>query len=174
MASTFRVGDQVRVPLGRRKVTGTISEDRGRLGVRGQHIYQILVPDDPFEPTPYIYSEDEIEAIRDSPDANSRMDLDKTIDYLTHGGLISILRASTSGGGNHSRVWLRTDSLGNVTHTFIKERGLVGGETIPLMATHDERILAAKRGEVAALLRSFGLDDSQVDRVIRMVGTFPA
>lgn len=173
MNAAFRVGDRVRIPLGRRKVTGVIVEDRGAIGVRGQHLYQILVPMDPFEPAAYELPEEEIEAARGSTDGDNPIEINRIIDYLKSGGLIAILRSNISGGRSQPKVWLCLDSIGNVTHTFDEERGQVGGETAPFWAIQNDHIFTSKRDEVSAFLRSFGLDHSQVKDVISTVGTSP-
>jgi hypothetical protein len=62
MSTVFQVGDRVRVSLVSGKADGVIVEDRGNLGYRGRHVYRVMVPMDPFEPTEYELSEHEIEA----------------------------------------------------------------------------------------------------------------
>lgn len=173
MSTAFQVGDRVKIPLGRRKVAGVISEDRGSIGVHGRRLYQVLVPMDPFEPTAYELPENEIEALSESANSITAIDAARVIDYLKNGGLISILQSNRSGGRNQPRVWLCLDSLGNVTHTFLKERGLHGGETVPFLAVYEDHVFSPKQDEVSALLRSFGLDASQADEIIASVGTYP-
>jgi hypothetical protein len=173
MKASFHVGDRVRIPLGPRKIAGVVVEDRGAIGVRGQHLYQVLVPMDPFEPAAFELPEEEIEAARDSTDNEDAIDTAKAIDYLKNGGLVAILRSNTSGGRDQPKVWLRLDSLGNVTHTFIRERGQAGGESVPFLAFHEDHVFTPKRDEVLAFLRSFGLDDIQAEDVISSVGTSP-
>ncbi len=171
MSPTFRVGDRVQFPLGRGRVDGVITEDRGAIGFRGRHLYTVLVPMDPFEPTTFEMSADELEPINKTatPAALSKAMI---VDYLVHGGLIAIL-SNSSGGRSQPRVWLRPDSLGNVTHTYAEERGVVGGGFIPVMAVHNERIFEPKRAAVLSLLQSFGLDDSEAKRVIASIGIAP-
>ena len=60
--SLFHVGDRVRFDLGRRKLTGTIIEDRGAIGAHGRRLYQVGVSIDPFEPMLIELPEDEMEA----------------------------------------------------------------------------------------------------------------
>ena len=43
MATKFRIGDEVRLSFGNRIVTGTIVEDRGRIGVGGRQLFRIVV-----------------------------------------------------------------------------------------------------------------------------------
>ena len=43
MATKFRIGDKVRLSFGNRIVTGTIVEDRGRIGVGGRQLFRIIV-----------------------------------------------------------------------------------------------------------------------------------
>ena len=93
--------------------------------------------------------------------------------YLIHGGLIGILRSNLSGGRSQPRVWLRPDTIGNVTHTFERERGVVGGEVVPFMAVHDDKVFTPKRKEVLSFLRSFNLDPTDAERIISSVGTAP-
>jgi len=53
MAETrFRKGDRVRFKLGLRWVHGTVTEDRGPLGVNGRHLYEVVFHEvvDPGQP----------------------------------------------------------------------------------------------------------------------------
>ncbi len=171
MKALFQVGDPVKVPLGRGQGAGVISEDRGPIGIRGGHLYQVLVPMDPFEPAIFELAEDEIEAFPQATEVHRRpIEKEKIIHYLKLGGLISILQSGASGGGIAPRVWLCRDQLGNLTHTFAQERGVVGGETVPSWAAQFGSIFKSKQKEVASLLHSFGLDVKQAADVIRAVG----
>lgn len=171
--SLFHVGDRVRIGFGRRKLTGVIVEDRGAIGVRGRRLYQVNVPMDPFEPMMVELPEDEMEAVVAGTEPEPQLETQRVMDYLANGGLISILRSNLSGGRNQPRVWLTLDNLGNVTHTFVPERGVIGGQTIPFGAVHGEKIFTAKQDSVVAILESFGLDRQAADRLIAEVGTNP-
>ena len=126
---------------------------------------------DPFDPTTYEVSEDEIEALAQEPEVT--LDKAKIREYLSHGGLISILRSNLQGGRNQPRVWLRPDNVGNVTHTFDRGRGIVGGETVPFGVVHDDRVFTPKQDEVLSFLRSFGLSDDDIQDVLSSVGVAP-
>jgi hypothetical protein len=126
---------------------------------------------DPFEPMVVELPEDEIEAIAVGTEETLRIDKAKVIEYLVNGGLIAILRSSISGSRNQPRVWLCLDNLGNVTHTFIPERGVLGGQTVPLWAVQDDKILTAKRDSVVSLVESFGSSHQEAERVVSEVGT---
>ena len=39
----FRVGDKVQLKFGFEKMTGTIVEDRGRIGVGGRQLFRIII-----------------------------------------------------------------------------------------------------------------------------------
>ena len=65
------------------------------------------------------------------------LEKNEIIDYLKHGGLIAMLRSNLAGGKNQPRVWLCRDTLGNVTHTFAEDRGLLGGGLVPFGALQD-------------------------------------
>ncbi len=173
MSSALHVGDRVRVSLGRSRITGVITEDRGAIGVRGRHLYEVLVSMDPFEPTTFELPEDEIEAMDDLAEHGAVMRKDQIKAYLIHGGLIGILRSNLSGGRSQPRVWLRPDTIGNVTHTFERERGVVGEDVVPFMAVHDDKVFTPKRKEVLSFLRSFNLDPQDAERIISSVGTAP-
>jgi hypothetical protein len=174
MDNAFHVGDRVRFSLGRGKLKGVISEDRGKLGLGGRRLYQVLVSMDPSESelTKFELQEDEIESDdRGSETASEALASSRIIAYLKHGGLIAILWKGRQDAGNHPRAWLCRDSLDHVTHTFLKERGELGGAAIPLRASSGDRILKSKRREVSEFLRSFGLDERQASDVISSVGT---
>lgn len=169
MSTSFQVGDQVQVPLGNRRLPGVITEDRGSIGLRGRHLYQVLVSMDPFEPATFELSEDELESIG----PKTALERAKILDYLINGGLIAILRSNTAGGRNQPRVWLRSDSAGNVTHTFDPTLGVVGGEVIPFMAIHEDRIFSPKRDEVLNYLQGFKISRKDAEQILTTIGTAP-
>ncbi len=173
MSTTFSVGARVRLPLGASKVVGSIVEDRGSIGVQGRRLFRVLIPVEPDEPIFSEVPEHELELLANLSAKDKELDLDDVINYLKVGGLTSILRANLSGGPNQPRAWLCLDQLGQMTHTFVEERGWLGGATVPFMAVEGRRIFQPKRDEVRAFLRSFGLDQQKADEVIAAVGTYP-
>lgn len=168
--SPFRVGDRVRIDLGPHKLTGVIVEDRGAIGIQGRHLFRVDVPMDPFEPMTVELPEDEIEAAR-TEEGTAPITKEKIMDYLKNGGLISILRSNISGGKNQPRAWLCLDNLGNVTHTFTPERGILGGQLVPFGAVSDEKIFAPKRDCVVSFVETFDLSYDEADTVVSEVGT---
>ena len=169
----FHVGDRVRVDFGRRKLTGVIVDDRGAIGAQGRHLFQVDIPMDPFEPMSVEVPEDEIEAIPPGTEVTGPIDRQRIVDYLVNGGLISILRSNLSGGKNQPRAWLCLDQLGNVTHTFVPDRGVMGGQLVPIGAVHDDKVFAPKRDSVLSFVESFGLNHKEAEKVIAGVGTAP-
>jgi hypothetical protein len=123
---------------------------------------------------PAAEAEEEMELLEESAGPGARLlHPDQIENYLTHGGLIAILRSNASGGRNSPRVWLRPDSMGNVTHTYERDRGVIGGEVAPFAAIHDDRIVSPKREDVVSFLESFRLDRPHAERMIDSVGTSP-
>jgi hypothetical protein len=171
--ASFRVGDHVRIDFGRRKLTGVIVEDRGPLGVHGRRLYQVDLPMDPSEPMSVELPEDEMELIPPGAEISPPMDKQKIIDYLINGGLVSILRSNLAGGKNQPRAWLCLDQLGNVTHTFNPDRGVVGGQLVPFLALRQAKIFTPKLDSVVSFLQSFGLNRQEVEKVVSEVGTAP-
>lgn len=171
--SSFHVGDRVRVNFGRRQLAGVIVEDRGAIGAQGRHLFQVNIPMDPFEPMMVELPADEIEAVAAGTEAALPIDKQKVTDYLANGGLISILRSNLSGGRNQPRVWLCLDNLGNVTHSFISERGVLGGQQVPFWAVHDAKVFTAKQDLVVSFVESFGLTPQEAEKVVSEVGTAP-
>jgi hypothetical protein len=171
--SPFHVGDRVRVDFGRRKLTGVIVEDRGAIGAQGRHLFQVDIPMDPFDPMSVELPEDELEPVPPEMEATRPIERQQKINYLVNGGLISILRAGLSGGKNQPRVWLCRDQLGNVTHTFIPERGEVGGELVPFWAVQEDKVFTPKRDLVLSFLESFRLSRQDAEKVVSEVGTVP-
>lgn len=153
-------------------MTGVVVEDRGPIGVHGRRLIQISVPMDPFEPATIEVPEEELEAVSEPAAAAAATVKTKAVEYLKNGGLIAILRSNT-GGPHQPRVWLCLDNLGNVTHTFSPERGLIGGEVVPFWTVHDDKIFEPKRDEVARYLSTFGLGERDIGEVILAVGTHP-
>jgi hypothetical protein len=171
--SSFQVGDRVRVDFGRRKLTGVIVEDRGAIGAQGRHLFQVDIPMDPFEPMTMELPEDEMEAIPPGTELARPIDPQRIIDYLINGGLISILRSNLSGGKNQPRGWLCLDQLGNVTHTFVPERGVIGGQLVPFRAVHEDKVFTPKRNAVLSFIESFGLSRQEAEKIVSDVGTAP-
>lgn len=170
LRASFRVGDSVRVPLGTQKVDARIIEDRGRVGAGGRRLFVVEIPLDPLDSMTFELPETEIER---GSDEDQRIDEAKLIDYLRNGGLIAILRSNIAGGRSQPKVWLRLDTLGNVTHTFSEGRGVRGGRTVPFWATDGESVFLEKVEEVKEYLASLGLRPEQAEDVIRAVGTSP-
>ena len=93
--------------------------------------------------------------------------------YFKQGGLSTILQSNLVGGQNQPRVWLTLDSRGKVMPTFTADRGMIGGEPVPVQAPNGDRIFAAKEEEVVTFLQTFGLTRTEAVEVIRSVGTMP-
>lgn len=167
---TISVGDNVRFTLGTTPVHGVVIDDRGPIGANRVRIFRIRVPNDPYDEDVIEMPEDELALEDKSIESISDSDI---VNYLGHGGLVQILKANMSGGKNQSRVWLGRDSLGNVVHTFIAERGSVGGATVPFFALHDNRVFTPKLDEVMTFLSTFGLSERDVKQVVTAVGTAP-
>jgi len=170
--SPFHVGDKVKFTLGRRELVGVIVEDHGAIGKQGYHLFRVEIPMDPLEPLSVVMPEEECQIVLESDRNGQTIDKDKIIEYLKY-GLFSILRSNRSSGTNQPRVWLCFDNLGNVTHTFNQQRGLVGGESVPFQAHREDVIAAGKRAEVLKFLETFGLDHREAEQVVRFVGTSP-
>src|SRR5205823_3542793 len=102
----------------------------------------------------------------------SSIDKAKVIRYLKNGALLSILMTDTPGGRNQPRVWIRPNTLGNLTYTFAPERGVLGGALVPFGTLYVfEKILLDRKEEVIGFLSSFGLTREEAEDVIRSVGT---
>jgi hypothetical protein len=171
--SSFHVGDRVRFDLGRRKLTGVVVEDRGAIGVGGRRLFQVEVPTDPFEPMMMEMPEDELELVPPGSEKVTPLDKGKVIEYLVNGGLISILHSNIAGGKNQPRVWLRPDNLGNITYTFVPERGVIGGQVVPDRAVRAFKVFTPRRDAVVSFVESFGLNHREAERVVAEVGTAP-
>jgi hypothetical protein len=165
----YAVGDRVRFRIGGQMMRGTISEDRGALGVGGRRIYGVLVASAPYElePAAFELPEDELSpAPEDSPLTEGEIR-----DYLVNDGLVSILQGALRGG--RPRAWLCRDSLGQVTHTFGEEFGRahgVGGEPIPFAALQREKIARSMRPAVVEYLGTFGLSRQAAEGIVEAVG----
>ncbi|MBL8800033.1 MAG: hypothetical protein JNM56_39485 [Planctomycetia bacterium] len=168
----FRVGDRVRFNFGKRRISGVVVEDRGPIGVQGRRLFQVDVPLDPFDPMTLELPESEMEAIP-AGETPAPLDRQAIIDYLIHGGLISILRTNLAGGKYQPRAWLSRSQLGNVTYTLVEERGMVGGAIVPVGAIYTNKVAKAKRDQVVKFVESFGLTRPEAERVISEVGTGP-
>ncbi len=167
---TISVGDNVCFTLGTTPIRGVVVDDRGPIGANSVRIFRVRIPNDPYDEDVIEMPEDELAlAIKDVESISES----SIVNYLEHGGLVQILKANMSGGKNQPSVWLGRDSLGNVVHTFIAERGRVGGATIPFFALHDNRIFAPKLKEVLAFLSTFGLSKRDAKQVVETVGTAP-
>lgn len=164
-ALPFHEGDRVRFDFGGHQVTGKIIEDRGPLGVRGRRLYRVELPMDPYDPHIVSLAEDETELVPPG-EPPPVLDRKKVIDYLPY-ALGSLLEANVPRKIPPPSVWLCLDNLGNITYTFNPERGLLGGESPPLAAVRNNKIVANKRDAVASFLESFGLSPNEAERVMR-------
>lgn len=169
--SSFRVGDRVRIDVAPHKYSGVIVEDLGPFGGQGRHLFEIEVPNDPFEPMSMFRSEDEMEAIPPGADVVRSIDKERIAEFLVHGGLVSMLWENRMGGKYQPRAWLCLDQLGNVTYTFVPERGVVGGQVVPSGAVRDGKIFKPKREAVRSFVESFGLSPQEAEEVVSEVGT---
>jgi len=171
-SAAFSVGDAVRFPLGSRTARAVIVEDRGPIGAQGRRIYRVRVDYDPDDSVTFEMPGEEMELVP-ADDALARpIENSEAVDYLQRGGLISMLQTATS-DGKQIGVWLRRDSLGNVTHTFAADRGLVGGAVIPSGAVYDNRVFTAKSDHVLRFIENFGLVRPDAKAVLKTVGTAP-
>jgi hypothetical protein len=164
-APRFKVGDWASFRYGSRKIWAQIVEDRGPIGINRRRLYTVQLNDQEVEPRTFEVPEDDLE--------QAAMDTTMVIDYLKDGGLLNILRSNLGGGRDQPKVWLAFDSHGRLTHTFIAERGLIGGSTVPFFALQENRIFEQKRRDVLQFLSSFKLTPDEAEDVIRTVGVFP-
>lgn len=165
---TISVGDSVSFTLGTTPIYGVVVDDRGPIGANSVRIFRVRIPNDPYDDDIFEMPEDELALAKTIVESIPGTSI---VDYLEHGGLIQILKSNMSGGKNQPCVWLRRDSLGNVVHTFIAERGNVGGAAVPFFALQDNRIFAAKQKEVLTFLSTFGLSKGDAKRVADAIGT---
>ena len=166
----FEIGDRVCFTMGTSTICGQILNDRGPIGFNGTRIYQVLIPNDPYE--------DEIiempaDSLSRASDDEFEITTDAKIEYFVDGGLLRILKQNQSGGKKQPRVWLALDTADNVIHTFIENRGIIGGETIPPQVLHENKIFTPKIPIVTEFLQSFGLSLTQAKKIIKKVGASP-
>lgn len=101
---SLHVGDRVKVDFGRRKLAGFIVEDRGPLADRGQHLFSVEIPMDPFEPIVVELPEDEIESVKVGSEVAPVISKSQIIEFLENGGLVAILMRNLSGGKGQPQV----------------------------------------------------------------------
>src|SRR5216110_3139550 len=162
----FKVGDWVAFPYGTRNLVAQVVEARGPLGIHRRHLYRILVAGESTEPDSFEMPEDELAAAT-PPDSAA------IAKYLTEGGLVAILRSHLGGGQNPPKVWLTYTARGDVIHTFVAERGVVGGATVPFFALQGGNVFTDKQDQVVDFLTSFGLTQPEAQEVVARVGTAP-
>jgi hypothetical protein len=164
-APRLKIGDWVSFPYGTRRVWAQVIEDRGPLGVNGRRIYRIRLGEESGESIAFEVPEDDLAPVH--------ADKDVIIEYLKRGGLIAILQSNLVGGRDQPRAWLAFDPQGRLIHTLSRERGLIGGATVPFFALQEYHIFTPKSGEVNDFLTSFGLSRTEAEDVVRSVGTAP-
>ena len=167
---TISVGDNVCFTFGTTPIRGVVVDDRGPIGANSVRIFRVRIPNDPYDEDVIEMPEDELALANRSVGSLSGNSI---VDYLEHGGLVQILKANMSGGKNQPAVWLGRDSLGNVVHTFVADRGSVGGATVPFFALHDNRVFTPKLKEILTFLSTFGLSKRVAKQVVETVGTAP-
>jgi hypothetical protein len=162
----FKVGDWVAFPYGNKDPIAQVIEARGPLGINQRHLYRILVPRESGEPDSFEMPEDELAAA--APLGKAAI-----MDYLKAGGLVEILRSNLSGGRDQPKVWLSYTPRGKISHTFLAERGMIGGATVPFFALHEGSVSAGKADEVVRFLESFGLNRAEAQEILTAIGTAP-
>src|SRR5262249_13213543 len=91
--------------------------------------------------------------------------------YLKLSGLEAVLAESSPWARIRPRVWLCHNSRGNITHTLIPERGVLGGAVLPFQTLNEKwKIIASKKDPAATFLASFGLSPEESEEVIAAVG----
>ncbi|REJ86347.1 MAG: hypothetical protein DWQ34_03885 [Planctomycetota bacterium] len=164
----FHVNDKVAFTFGMRRVKGFVVEDRGPLGVGGRRIYRVRLDMDPFDSMYFELPEDDLV---EAPEPEPPLTNEEIAEYLARGGLLLMLRSQQC--DQTPRVWLKRNNLGNVTHTFVEERGLAGGAALPQAAFADKKVIAGKRAEAKRFIMSFGLSEDEANAVIDEIGTKP-
>jgi len=162
----FKVGDWVTFQYGVGRVFAQIIEDRGPLGFKGRRVYRIRLDREDIEPDLFEVSESSLDAAPVPSKA-------AILKYLKEGGLVAILQSNLTGGKNQPRAWLTYTRQGDLTHTFLGERGLLGGATVPFFALHEYKVFVGKEEQVIDFLASFGLTRHEAEEVIAAVGTAP-
>ncbi len=92
---------------------------------------------------------------------------------MLRSSLLTAQGTDLGGGKDQPKVWLTYTPRGRVTHTFVRERGMVGGASVPFFALHEDRVFVGKKEVVAKFLASFGLNRAEAEQVIAAVGTAP-
>jgi hypothetical protein len=133
--------------------------------VNRRRLYRIRIGDEQNEEVMFEVPEDEL-----APVESNRLDV---INYLKSGGLVNILRSNLGGGPDQPKVWLSFGPHGNLTHTFIKERGFIGGRAVPFFALQGNQVFTPESDKVVEFLSGFGLSRAEAEDVIRSVGRFP-
>lgn len=170
VSRSFHVNDLVQFIVGKYTLVGKIIEDRGPIGADGRRLYRIETETGPEGTAVIELPANDLHALEPLMPPSST----EIVRYLARGGLISILRQNQSGGKHQPRAWICRDSLGNVIHTYMPERGIVGGDTIPFNAIHEhDRIFKPKLPEVRDFIKTFGLSEDECLSVIEQVGTSP-
>jgi hypothetical protein len=141
-------------------------EDQGAIGKDRLHLYRVEIPQDPEEPMNWHVSEEEIRPAGPPTEEELSLAKPEIIDFLKIGGLRSILRAGMTRERILPPVWLTRDTLGNVTFTFVKERGLRGGTVVPRGALMWKKIAPEKRDEVLEFVQTFGLSREEAEDVV--------
>ncbi len=166
VSNRFKVWDWVSFRYGVKDMIAQVVEERGPLGRNRRHLYRVCIARDGGEPDSFELPEDELQAV-------AKPDKDAVINYLKEGGLVAILRSNLGGGIDQPKVWLTYTPRGRLTHTFVPQRGMVGGAIVPFFALHEDRVFVGKKEDVANFLASFGLNRAEAELVIAAVGTAP-
>lgn len=162
----FHVGDWVAFRFGTSDLFAQVAEERGPLGINRRQLYRIQVDRDGDEPDSFELPEDELRAAA-PPDKTA------IVSYLASGGLVKILQSNLNGGREQPKVWLTFSPRGEVSHTFVPERGIVGGAPVPFFALHEGKVFKGKESDVAHFLGGFQLNRDEVDSILKRVGMAP-
>ena len=174
-SSSFTPGDIVWVPQPLGQILGRVKEDRGPLGLEGEHLYVVEASNRRSWPRNFLVRASEISKL--TPDeqrqAVNRLEISEVKQYLVQGGLAKILSRFTDAIRNRPKIWLEQSSDGKVTHSFRASDSGVGGDVVPRVGVKDGKIFKPDVDEVTRFIQSFGLSLSDAEEVISRVGTFP-
>jgi hypothetical protein len=151
--------------MGQGRSRSLVIEDRGNIGFGGRQLVRVRVPMDPYEPTLVERGAEDLELADGPPIVPAK---EEVIGYLKRAGLLSILRAYDE--RQQPRVWLCPNSLGDVTHTFYEDHGVLGGVPVPARALIGRKIHEPRRPEIVSFLKGFGLSAHEAGEVIDAVG----
>ena len=165
----IRVGDRVAFDWVFNHLVGIVVEITAPILPGKKRLIRVSVPNDPYEEETYPITIDDISAVGDEIPTPEAITNAEAFDYIQN-SLLSIIYAGYD-EHRYARVWLKREhGNGFLTHTYVPDRGMLGGGGVPYDVLWNNKLKQSRLDEVRTFLKSFQLAHEQVESIIHKIG----